>query len=270
MPAKADAPLIAIIGLGQIGGSIVLSLRKNKAPYRITGIDTSAKRLRLLKHYLDRSDTNWEAARDSDIVILCLHYESIRKFLQDAPRDQLITDVCSGKFELLQLANRRKLRFIGGHPMVGNEFVGEKGWRDDLFEKGPYFICPAKSATANDLNMIRQLVKALHARAINVSAKEHDRFVAKTSHFPAFLSSILKEAGKSVPIEFQGPGFRSMIRLANTSPDLLQTFLKSNRENILATANEFRERLEKFIFNAEAQRPNAAKPQSKKNKGIRR
>ena len=227
---------IAIIGLGQIGGSIVLSLRKNKARYRITGIDTSARRLRLLKDHLDQSDTNWQASKDSDIVVLCLHYESIRQFLLDAPHNQLITDVCSGKFELLQLANRRNLRFIGGHPMIGNEFTAEKGWRDDLFENGPYFLCPAKKATSKDLSKIRHFVKVLGARAIDVSAKQHDRFVAKTSHFPAFLSSMLKETGKSIPIEFQGPGFRSMTRLANTSPDLLQTFLESNRENILRTS----------------------------------
>jgi prephenate dehydrogenase len=245
---------IAIIGLGQIGGSVVLSLRKNKAPYRITGIDTSEKRLRLLKDHLDQSDTNWKATKNSDIVVLCLHYESIRQFLLDSPRDQLITDVCSGKFELLQLANRRKLRFIGGHPMVGNEFAGEKGWRADLFENGPYFLCPAKNATRKDLSTIRQFVKALHARALDVNAKQHDRFVAKTSHFPAFLSSLLKKAGKSLPIEYQGPGFRSMTRLANTSPDLLQTFLESNRENILLTAKDFYKRLEVFIFNAETQR----------------
>jgi prephenate dehydrogenase len=248
---------IAIIGLGQIGGSIVLSLRKNKAPYHITGIDTSAKRLRLLRDHLDQSDTNWQASKDSNIVVLCLHYESIRQFLLDAPHDQLITDVCSGKFELLQLANRRKLRFIGGHPMVGNEFKGEKGWRDDLFENGPYFLCPAKKATSKDLSTIRQFVKALRARAIDVSAKQHDRFVAKTSHFPAFFSSMLKETGKSVPIEFQGPGFRSMTRLANTPPDLLRTFLESNRENILRTAKEFQKRLMDFIFDTKALRHKA-------------
>jgi prephenate dehydrogenase len=259
MPAEAGAPRkkmkkITIIGLGQIGGSIVLSLRKNKAPYHITGIDTSAKRLRLLKNDLDRSDTKWEASQEADFVVLCLHYEAIKDFLRDAPRNQLITDVCSGKLELLRIANRRDLRFIGGHPMVGNEFAGEKGWRNDLFENGPYFLCPGKFAAQKDLKTIRQFVRTLHAKPIEAGAREHDRFVAKTSHFPAFLASMLKEAGNSVPFEFQGPGFRSMTRLANTSPELLQTFLESNHENILLTAKEFRKRLEKFIFTAETQR----------------
>jgi prephenate dehydrogenase len=241
---------LAIIGLGQIGGSIVLSLRKNQAPYHITGIDVSPKRLRLLQSYLDQSDSNWNAARDSEIVLLCLHYDQTVEFLQKASRDQLITDACSGKSKLMRLANRRKLRFIGGHPMAGNEFGEEKGWRNNLFAEAPYFLSHGKHATQKDFQEVRRLALALGARPIIIDGDLHDRLVAITSHFPAFLALLLKEMGEEVPVEFHGPGFRSMTRLASTSPALLNTFLQSNRANILRAAKQLQKQLDRWIFEA--------------------
>lgn len=238
---------IAILGLGQIGGSIVLALRKNGAPYSITGIDTSAKRLRLMGPRLDDASKNWDATRGADLVFVCLHYKGAVDFLKQVDREQLVTDVCSGKEKLVQLANRRKLRFIGGHPMAGNEFEGEKGWRTDLFENAPYFLCPAKNASTNDLRTVLKIVGDLGAHPFMVDPKSHDRSVAVTSHFPAFLAGLLLKMGENVPGEFRGPGFQSMIRLAKTSPKLLNTFLESNVENIVRNAKQLRRLLENFI-----------------------
>src|SRR5688572_13215814 len=121
---------IAIVGLGQIGGSIVLTLRKNHKQYFITGIDTSSKRLHLLKTSLHRASKDWNDTADADIVIVCLHYKETVEFLQQFNPDRLLMDACSGKAKLVRLANRKNLRYVGGHPMAGNESAGEKGWRD--------------------------------------------------------------------------------------------------------------------------------------------
>lgn len=243
---------IAILGLGQIGGSIVLSLRNNRAPYSITGIDTSSKRLRLIGPHLDDASTNWDATRGADLVVVCLHYKGAEDFLKQADREQLLTDVCSGKEKLVQLANRRKLRFIGGHPMAGNEFEGEKGWRTDLFENAPYFLCPAKSASTHDLRTVLKIVGDLGAHPFIVDPKSHDRSVSVTSHFPAFLAGLLLKMAENIPAEFRGPGFQSMTRLAKTSPKLLNTFLESNGENILRTAKQMKKLLGDLRFSSEA------------------
>jgi prephenate dehydrogenase len=234
---------IAIVGLGQIGGSIVLTLRKNRAPYSITGIDTSAKRLRLMGPHLDHANKNWDAIRGADLVVVCLHYQGTVDFLKQADPEQLVTDVCSGKEKLVQLANRQKLRFIGGHPMAGNEFEGQKGWRTDLFENAPYFLCPTKNASTNDLRTVLKIVGDLGAHPFIVDPKSHDRSVSVTSHFPAFLAGLLLKMGENIPDEFHGPGFQSMIRLAKTSPKLLNTFLESNNENILRNAKQMKKLL---------------------------
>lgn len=236
---------IAVVGLGQIGGSIVLSLRKKQNPYSITGIDTSSRRLKLLQ--LDRASRDWKDARDADLTILCLHYKVTEAFLRQADPGKLLMDVCSGKAKLVRLANRMKLRFIGGHPMAGNEFAGEKGWRENLFEKAPFFLCPTKQTSKQDLNIVQSLVAELGGRPMLVDAKDHDRFVSVTSHFPAILAGFLSKMAENVPADFQGPGFRSMTRLANTSPDLLRTFLETNGDNILRSAKQMRKLLDRWL-----------------------
>jgi prephenate dehydrogenase len=238
---------IAIVGLGQIGGSIVLTLRKNDAPYHITGVDVSRKRLRLLQNSLDSAGTNSKGISDADLVILCLHYADTLNYLASAPQDQLFTDVCSGKLKLMQLANRKRLRFVGGHPLVGNEFEQEKGWRADLFENATYFLCPGKHSSQKDLQQVRQFVRQLRGRPVLIDPSMHDRHLAITSHFPAFVSGLIYDMGSKIPSEFKGPGFRSMTRLAKSSPALLKTFVQSNRENLKKTAHQMRSDLEKLI-----------------------
>ena len=238
---------VAVVGLGQIGGSIVLSFRKRHAPFKLTGIDISSKRLKLLRPVLDHISDSWSAAINADLTILCLHYEQTRKFLQQALPDRLLMDVCSGKSKLMRLANRKKLRFIGAHPMAGNEFAGEKGWREDLFQSAPFFLCPGTDSLKEDLKTVYRIVRILGGRPKIVDPDKHDRFMSTTSHFPAFLSSLIKERAQDIPAVYQGPGFRSMIRLAATSPALLDTFANSNRVNVVREAEELRKSLDRFL-----------------------
>ena len=240
---------VAIVGLGQIGGSIVLSLRKRGAPYHLTGIDVSKKRLRLLSGHLDFASTKWEDTQTSDLIVLCLHYSEILKFLRHASREVVLMDVCSSKQAIVRFASRRKLRFIGGHPLAGNERASEKGWNPDLFLGTPFFLCaPAGQA---DLVAAKRLVRFLGAKPKQVSASQHDRYIAMTSQFPAFLSALLAKTTASAPALFQGPGYRSMTRLARTDPELFRTFLESNRNHILRSATKFRRQLDDWIRNHE-------------------
>ena len=245
---------IAIIGLGQIGGSIVLALRKNSNRYSITGIDPSLKRRRLLRSSLDLAGARWDLAKDADLTILCVHYNLAADFLHHAEQSAPLFDVCSGKEKLVRIANGKKLRFIGGHPMTGSKFTSEKGWNHALFERVPFFLCPAKYSLPEDRKIVRSIVKDLGARPINVDPAQHDRFVSLTSHFPAVLAGLLQEMGKQIPAHFKGPGFHSMTRLAKTSPELLQTFLQSNGNNVLSAAKKMRDLLNRWIETTEEHR----------------
>lgn len=246
---KSGMRTIAIVGCGQIGGSLVLAFRKSKLPCQIIGIDTSRKRLRLLSQKLDRASTRWETAKEANLVFVCLHFGDTVRFLKQASRNQLIVDVCSTKKELLSLANRLELRYIGGHPLCGNERTGEKGWEVDLFRNILFFLCPSSQSLPSDRSFLDTLIRKLGAKPTQVDAALHDECLAATSHFPAFLSKILEETTRSIPPSFKGPGHRSMTRLGKTSPELLQTFLASNRNQIIKAARQFRINLDHWIKN---------------------
>ena len=242
---------IAIVGLGQIGGSLVLAIRKKKLPLRLIGIDTSRKRLRLLSGNLDEASTRWDQVKEADLVLLCLHYRQTIDFLNQASQAQLILDTCSTKKQIVSFASKRKLRFIGGHPLSGNERHAEKGWDPDLFRDAPFFVCPGKGVASADRLRAFEFIRKIGAIPIQIDPDRHDGYLAKTSHFPAFLSRLIADSGRSVPSQFQGPGYKSMTRLSRTNPELLTTFLESNRKNILKAAKELRVRLDRWIHTKE-------------------
>ncbi len=230
---------IAVVGLGQIGGSLVLALRKANPQLRITGIDPSSKRRRLMKKYLDESSAVWPKSFDADLIFACMHFRILEKFLNKIKTDALIVDVCSSKELIVRLANRKCLRMIGGHPMAGNEHKGEKGWNPELFRDAPFFLCPAGIASRSDRIKISRLLKQIGAQPRVVDPVQHDRAVAITSHLPALIANSYARLAEDVPSYFQGPGFKSFTRPGKCSPDLLETFRLSNRHNIQKIASKF-------------------------------
>src|SRR5262249_60140138 len=171
---------VAILGLGQIGGSIALALRQAFPKLHITGIDRNPKLTRKLRPRLNASFRDWKQAGTSDLVIACLHYDELSLWLNQADRDQLILDVCSGKAKIMRQAERRKLRMIGGHPMAGNEFPGDRGWDVRLFRGIPFFLCPGSRIQRSDLAGLRRLIRGMGATPLTVDPAEHDRMVAMT------------------------------------------------------------------------------------------
>jgi prephenate dehydrogenase len=223
---------IAIVGLGQIGGSFALALRKSEARVHLTGIDSSRKPLQLLRNELDETSNDWKAAENAQLILICLHFQETIDFLKQVQSTALMMDVCSAKRKIMLAANRRRLRFIGGHPMAGNERSKEKGWDSDLFISAPFFLCPGNNSSRADLWQIKKLLTLIKAKAVQIDPALHDRCVAISSHLPAFVSELYREFSAEVPPIFQGPGYRSFTRLANTSPELMRTFLQGNGDEI--------------------------------------
>jgi prephenate dehydrogenase len=244
-----NSKTIAVVGLGQVGGSLVLAIRKKKLPFRIIGIETSRRRLRLMSDKLDEASSRWEKTQQADLVFVCLHYKEAIRFLKQAPKNQLLIDVCSGKKKIVTLAKRMELRFIGGHPLCGNERAGEQSWNQNMFQDAPFFLCPSRKALPLDRTLLTGFIRNLGAKPVFVNAALHDDYLARTSHFPAILSKMLSRTTKKVPALFRGPGYKSMTRLSKTSPELSRTFLESNQASILKAARQLRAELDRWIKN---------------------
>jgi prephenate dehydrogenase len=238
---------VTILGLGQIGGSLALALKKQNPGLFIHGVEISKKRRDLISPQIDKVSQRLDSSPGSDVVFVCLHFEKTLAYLSTVDPSLLVVDVCSTKSEIMKLALRRKLRMIGGHPIAGSELELEKGWNADLFAGAKFLFCPSRYALHKDIEMVKRLARSIGATPKMVEATEHDRMMAITSHLPAVLSKIYFEMSEDVPEYYRGPGFRSFTRLAHSPTELLQTFLDSNLQNIRQAGRAYTRAVESVL-----------------------
>ncbi len=244
MPRKET---IAIIGLGQIGGSLALALRQANFFHQIAGYDCHQKRLQLAGQFLDHVCSGLDDAfTRGDVILLATPVLEIQRLLEFGfahyPQ-KFYTDVGSVKTAISAISAKQQLgRYIGGHPLAGSEKEGEKGWDAELFCGKNYYLVQATNQTQSDEELLLEMIRAIGAIPIFISPAEHDRAMAATSHLPLLLSLTLM--GIFVPRASQlqpyvGSGFRSLTRLTGGSPVMGKDLLLSNRDNLLLELDLF-------------------------------
>ena len=244
---KSRPETAVIIGIVQIGGSLGLALKNANFFGKIGGFDLDTKRLKLADGFLDFCCYDLDdALRKSDIVILAVPVFEIVRILEHGINkysQKFYTDVGSCKIPMFEISgNSQKVRYIGGHPLAGTEKKGEKGWDASLFNNKPYFYVIDKNQSAQDEEMLIDMIKSIGAIPCSISASEHDRSVALTSHLPLFASLALmgrySDQDQNMKT-FVGSGFRSMTRLSGCSPQMGKDMLISNRKNILSELDKY-------------------------------
>lgn len=253
---------IAIIGLGLMGGSLGLALKKNGAPYVITGSSRSPhnRQRALQRGAVDRVfERPFDAARDASLVVICTPVISIPTMV-DLIRPGLkpgaiITDVGSTKAWLMnEVPNRlgdSDATFIGSHPICGGEQTGMDAAREDLYEGAMVVVTPPRHCDPAVLETLSNLWKFVGARFQTLDAGEHDHLVARTSHLPHLAATLLSttvgrsDTGKHT--EFCGSGFRDTTRVAAGDADMWHDILKTNREAVREELVAFRAQLERMI-----------------------
>ena len=207
-----------IAGLGLIGGSIGLALRRRG--WRVAFFDSDPD--------LDPGDAADERVSsldsDADVVILATPVD-IAITLLPSIRAPLITSVCSVMAPLRAAGDDR---FVAGHPLAGSAERGLSAARADLFEGASWFI-------DRDDATVREIIAACGANAEIVDAAEHDRVVALTSHLPQVLSTALAAYlhDQNIDLRFAGPGLQTFLRLAGSDASVWSPVLDANRENVL-------------------------------------
>ncbi len=238
----------SIIGLGQIGGSLAMALKKAGYFPKLGGFDSDKKRRQLAASFLDQHfETIEDAFEKSDLLILATPVGDILHLLefgfQHYPQ-KLYSDVGSAKQPMMKLAAGYKdIRFVGGHPLAGSEKSGESGWDETLFEDKPYFYVPAPNPPAKDVELLVEMIRAIKAVPHPIAADVHDRALAATSHLPLLFSLSVMSTYMENEINLQpflGGGFKSVVRLSGGSPEMGRDLLLSNRENILSELNRYR------------------------------
>jgi len=223
---------IAVIGLGLIGGSMALELKK-RTWATLYGIDNNpAHAEKALELGIVFEKANLDIVKDVDVVIIAVPVNAIPRLVIDVldriGEETLVLDVGSVKTEVCAAVkdhNKRK-NYVAAHPIAGTEFSGPEAAMYDLFTNKINIICEKDLTDANILKKALQLFDLLEMRSTFMEPLEHDKHIAYVSHLSHISSFML---GKTVleiePDEknifnMAGSGFRSTVRLAKSSPEM--------------------------------------------------
>ena len=250
---------VHIIGLGLIGGSFALGLRKEFPGVEITGDDTSedhllkAQELRLI----DRPAT-MEIIQDVDVVIVSVPVDVAKKVavevLDHVGVNTLVFDAGSTKAGLCETiaghANRRN--FLAAHPIAGTEFSGPGAAVEDLYRSKTNIICEVEKTAFKLQERALEIFQKLGMRIRYMDPKSHDRHIAYVSHLSHISSFMLgktvleKEQNEKDIFDLAGSGFASTVRLAKSSPAMWTPIFQQNKNNILETLEEYINNLTSF------------------------
>ena len=235
---------VAICGVGLIGGSFALALRKAGFAGRILGVSserTLAEALRL--GVIDEGAALERAEAEADLLYLA---QPILPILDLLPRlkpkqGALVTDAGSTKAKIVAVANAhlKNCQFVGGHPMAGKETRGVAAADADLFRGRNYILMPTEDTASS--RWFRAQVQSFGAIVTTLEPEEHDRLVAYTSHLPQILSTILACTLEPVTqaSRVAGPALMDMTRIAQSPFDMWHDIFLTNREPIEQALNAF-------------------------------
>jgi prephenate dehydrogenase len=244
---------VAIVGVGLIGGSFALALRKAGFAGEILGVSSRAT-IDTARDtgVIDRGVTLDEAAQ-ADLIYLAQPVDRILETLAAlgpiAPKNCLITDAGSTKDAIVRQATTQiqAARFLGGHPMAGKESRGVESAEADLFRGRPYVLMPFEEFDDCPEAKFAEWLRRMGARVLTMTSEQHDAAVAWSSHLPQLLSTslslALSRAANPDVERVAGPGLLDMTRLALSPSDLWQSILRTNREPVLVALNSFIDQL---------------------------
>lgn len=249
---------VTIVGVGLIGGSIGLALRRRHPDVRVFGSGSrhetlvEAKRIGAVS---DIADTVESAASDSDLIIVCAPVdhiaEVVQKLVPACRAGTLLTDAGSTKLAIVQSLSATVtetwpagVEFIGSHPIAGNEKKGPQHARADLFEDRTVVLTPTSETTPVNLARLKEFWTSLGSRVVEMTAAEHDQALATTSHLPHLLAAAIAATTPERYVTLTAGGWQDTTRIAGGDPALWRQILLSNRENVLAALAQFRGELE--------------------------
>jgi prephenate dehydrogenase len=254
--------LLTIIGLGLIGGSIGLALRREKKPgWEIVGYSRHQETVAnaLISGAIERGETSLKGAvKQADFVIIATPVLTMKEiFSEIAPHLSsacIVTDTASTKVQVMKWAKEilpPTVDFIGGHPMAGKETYGIQVAEAELFRGCTYCLTSSEKASTKSIDTVIGMVKKLGAIPFFIDAQEHDSLVAGISHLPMLLSAALvslttKNSSWSKMSKLAASGYHDLTRLASGNPEVNAHICLSNKEAIANWIDKFSQELERY------------------------
>ena len=250
---------ISIIGVGLIGGSFALDLKRLTPGVSICGIDHNKKHLtEALELGIIDKIADLESVRSADLVVLALPVNAaINVLLQvlELISDQtIVIDMGSTKQAICKAVaiHPKRANFLATHPIAGTEFSGPSAALTGLFKNKTNIICELEKTSTALSTQVMALFETMEMHIRYMTAVDHDKHIAYVSHLSHISSFMLgktvidKEKNESDIFDMAGSGFESTVRLAKSSPAMWTPIFEQNKENVIETLTEYIQNLNQF------------------------
>jgi len=252
---------VAVVGVGLIGGSLMLDLRKRKFADKIIGVETNVqhRNIAILCGIIDEADTLENAVDRSDLIILSTPVSSNCEMLpaildRIKGTSKVVTDMGSTKAGTAEISKDHPARgrYVAAHPMAGTEFSGPLAAIGKLFDYKTAIICDRELSDPDALESVGQMFKILNMRLVYMNSHVHDIHVAYVSHishitsFSLALSVLEKEEEEENILTLAGGGFESTVRLAKSNGDTWAPIFTENADYILEAIDTYIEKMNQF------------------------
>lgn len=247
---------VAIVGVGLIGGSIGLALKKRRLARRVIGVGRRQSSLNEARRLGAIDQGTLKLSRGvagANLTILCTPVDVIaeqaREAADHAPPHAIITDSGSTKVHIvarLETGLPDGVSFVGSHPLAGSEKRGVAEARPDLFDGRVCVVTQTPRTPSQALAVVKSMWRSLGARVITMSPEAHDRALAYTSHLPHLAAAALSVVLPEKYYEVVASGFRDTTRIAASDPDLWTAIFLENAQPLLEALGEYESSLRQF------------------------
>lgn len=238
-----------IVGVGLIGGSLALSLKRAGVVDTVIGVGRSAASLEKAKALgvIDEiAESLADAARGASLIVLCApvaqNFALLHALEPHLQPGTIVTDAGSTKSDVIMAAKTalgdKVAQFVPAHPIAGRELNGVEAALNDLYRGKKVVLCPLQENSRADVAAVRAMWEAAGADCHVMSAVQHDAVFAAVSHLPHLLSyALVAQIGNAedaaLKLDFAGGGFRDFTRIAASSPEMWRDICIANKEALL-------------------------------------
>ncbi len=244
---------VVIIGLGLIGGSLGMALRRRRVARRVVGVDrlrSAMVKARAMGAIDGGAPRFSEAVAGADLVVIATPPASVvptaRRVARATRHRFLLTDVASVKGPIVAALNRElpsRISFVGGHPMAGSEQSGIKAADPELFIGAPCVVTRTAKTKGRALSSVRALWQSLGSKVTVLSPARHDALVAQVSHVPHLAAVGLTLIASPTSLNLAAGGFSDTTRIALSDPVLWRQICAMNRQPLADALDQFLIRL---------------------------
>ncbi len=251
---------VAVVGLGLIGGSFALALKRQNIASSVVGVEANPAHaeIALQLGIVDAVVPLAEAVEIADLIAIAVPVDAIPqiaiKVLNRISDSQIVIDMGSTKEELCEVISQhpRRRRFVATHPMWGTEFSGPQAATSHSFAGRNVVICHKELSDTDAVERVESIYRQLGMSILEMNAEQHDLHAAYVSHISHITSFILsttvleKEREEEAIFNLAGGGFDSTVRLAKSSADTWIPIFMQNKYNILDVLREYIHQLNLF------------------------